>query len=155
MKDLTATRLRFTIKVAWENYLFTLSKIFTRQLGYQLLSRPKNMSENQINLNGNTKLEMASFLLNCQNVLQSPICSYGKIRHASQKCFRKNHPFAVRVQDSDLFATPPLMFQADLPNITQAEKSVLLRVQEYSYCILFLRRDNTGYPGKVIKNNRR
>lgn len=34
MKDLTATRLRFTIKVAWENYLFTLSKIFTRQLGY-------------------------------------------------------------------------------------------------------------------------
>ena len=86
------------------------------------------MSENQINLSGNTKLEMASFFLNSQNVLQSPICSCGKIRHTLQKCFRKNHPFAVRVQDSDLFATTPLMFQTDLPNMTQAEKSVLLSV---------------------------
>lgn len=31
MKDLTATRLRFIINVAWENYL---SKISKRQLDY-------------------------------------------------------------------------------------------------------------------------
>jgi len=58
MKDLTAARLRFTTNVALENYLFILCKIFKRQLDYWLLSRPKYVSENQINLSGNTKLKM-------------------------------------------------------------------------------------------------
>lgn len=80
-----------------------------------------------------------------------------KIRHTSFKCFRRNHPFAVRLQDSDLFATTTLKFQTDLPNITQVVKIHITESVglEYSYCILFLRRDNRGYPGEVIKHNTR
>lgn len=78
MKDLTAYKTEIYCKYGLGK-LFTLSKIFKRQLHYWLLYGPIYIYiENQINLGGNTKLEMASFTVNCKNVLQSPI--YGKTR---------------------------------------------------------------------------